>query len=104
VVSYWLTTVAVPVIKAAKLAPPDVIGYVTFPAWVLKTPVLSSMANFFGTIPDFWLNLIVFIVIAILITAVGSLLYTFIAQFIGPPRYTEFDAPPTGLKGKTSKR
>ncbi len=43
-------------------------------------------------------------VVTIVLAAVGSLIYTAVAQFVGPPRYSELDVPPAPHKTKVYKR
>ena len=86
------------------MVPYQLLGHVNFPVWVFRTPVLSSIAIFIRSINNLWLGVIVFVVILVLISGISSVIYVSVLQVIGPPRYTEKDAPPTGYKPKVYKR
>ena len=104
VISYVMMVIFTPVIKATNLVPNELLGYVKFPAWVLKSPILSDVTFFIGGINDLWFKLIAFFVILLLLTTIFSLLYTMVFQLVGPPRYTDKDAPPSKYKAKEYKR
>jgi hypothetical protein len=103
-ITYGLTALATPPIADTGLVPLSLLGYVNFPAWVFRTPGLSDVAIFIRGINNLWLGLILFLIILILITGIASLIYVSVLQVIGPPRYSEKDAPPTGYKAKAYKR
>ena len=104
VISYALMVILTPAIVATGLVPYALLGYVKFPEWVLRTPILSDIALFIGGINDLGLKLIAFFVILLLVAAIFSLLYSLVSQVIGPPRYSDKDAPPSTHKGKIYKR
>ena len=104
VASFGLTLVFSPLISASGLAPMELLGYIKFPLWMYKWGVSADIANFFGGIKDLGLNLIVFFVILIIISGIASLIYVAVMQVIGPPRYSEKDAPPSAYKPKVYKR
>jgi hypothetical protein len=103
-ISYGLMIILTPVIKATNLVPYELLGQVKFPAWAVKAPVLSDLTFFIGGINDLWLKVIAFVVILLLLTTISSLIYTMIFQLIGPPRYTDKDAPPAKYKAKVYRR
>jgi hypothetical protein len=104
VISYALTAIFTPLIVATDLVPLELLGHVKFPEWAVKTPILSDITYFIGGINDLGLKLIAFFFILLLLTAIFSLLYSMVFQLIGPPRYTDKDAPPSTHKGKVYKR
>ena len=104
VISYALMVIFIPAIIATNLVPYELLGYVRFPEWVLRAPILSNIAFYIGGINGLWLKLIAFFVILLLLTALFSLLYTMVSQLIGPPRYSDKDAPPPKYKAKVYKR
>jgi hypothetical protein len=103
-ITYGLMLILNPVIIATGLVPPELLAKAKFPDWFAKTIVFKDIASFFGSIDALWLKLVVFFVLLLLLTAISSLIYTMIYQLVGPPRYTERDAPPTGEKVKAYKR
>ena len=104
VISYALTAILTPLIVATDLVPLELLGHVKFPEWAVKTPILSDITFFISGINGLWLKLIAFFVILLLLTALFSLLYTMVSQLIGPPRYSDKDAPPPKYKAKVYKR
>jgi hypothetical protein len=103
-ITFGLTILSMPKLLATGLVPYQLLGRVNFPVWVYRTPFLSSVAFFIRSINNLWLGLIVFVIILVIITGISSLIYVAVLQVIGPPRYTELDAPPTGYKPKVYKR
>jgi len=103
-ITFGLTVLATPPIAATNLVPLSLLGYVNFPAWVFRTPGLSDVAIFIRGINNLWLGLILFFIILILISGIASLIYVAVLQVIGPPRYSEKDAPPSKYKAKPYKR
>ncbi|MGD0877299.1 MAG: hypothetical protein ABSA01_04015 [Anaerolineales bacterium] len=103
-ISLGLTILSIPKLIATGLVPYQLLGRVTFPIWVIRTPFLNSIAFFIRSIDNLWLGLLAFVVILVLISGVSSIIYVSVLQVIGPPRYTELDAPPTGYKPKPYKR
>jgi hypothetical protein len=103
-ITYGLTVLAIPPIVATGLVPLQLLGYVNFNDWVFKVRGLSDIAVFIRGINNLWLGLILFFIILILLTGIASLIYTAVLQVIGPPRYSEKDAPPSKYKAKPYKR
>ena len=103
-ITFGLTILSIPRVVATGLVPIEFLGRVNFPVWVYRTPVLREVAIFIHSINNLWLDLLVFFIILLLITGIASLIYVSVLQVIGPPRYTELDAPPTGYKPKLYKR
>jgi hypothetical protein len=104
VVTFGLTWFLTPVISATGYIPLDLLGYVKFPDWTYRAPVLGIITSFIGGIKDLWLNILVFIVILIVLIGIFSLAYTIVMQVMSPPRYSEIDAPPSRYKAKKYTR
>jgi amino acid transporter len=103
-VTFALTAIAVPPLLATGYVPNQLVGHINFPAWVARVPVLRDIAHFIWSFNNLGLGILVFIAILVLLTGIFSLIYVAILQYIGPPRYTETDAPPSKHKGKVYKR
>jgi len=103
-VSFALTTIVVPLLVATGYVPLGLLGYVHFPRWIFRLPLLGSLATFIGSITNLAVGLIVFFVIMLLLTGIFMLVYVWILQVIGPPRYSEVDAPSSKHKAKVYKR
>jgi hypothetical protein len=103
-ITYGLTALATPPLAATGLVPMSLLGRINFSAWVFQTRGLSEAASFIRGIDNLWLGVLVYFIILILLTGIASLVYVSVLQVIGPPRYSEKDAPPTGEKAKAYKR
>ena len=103
-ITFELTLLSIPPLVVTGLVPFQLLGQVNFPAWVFKAPGLSDVANFIRGIDNLWLGVILFFIILLLLTGISSLIYVSVLQVIGPPRYSEIDAPPTSYKAKVYKR
>ena len=103
-VTCGLTVLFTPMLAATNLAPLELMGYIRFPEWAYRWPITADIANFIGSINNLGLDLVVFVAILVLIIGIASLIYVAVLQFIGPPRYTELDAPPSGYKPKKYTR
>ena len=103
-VTFGLTLFAIPPVLATGLVPFQLMGHVNFPAWVFRVGVLSDIAIFVRGINNLWLGVFLFFVILILVSGFSSLIYVSVLQVIGPPRYSEKDAPPSTYKAKPYKR
>ena len=103
-ITFGLTVLSMAPLVATGLIPTQLLGYVNFPAWVFRTPGLSDVAIFIRGINNLWLGVILFFIILLLLTGISSLIYVSVLQVIGPPRYSEIDAPPTSYKAKVYKR
>lgn len=82
--------------------PRGLLGFVEFPAWVWKYHVTTNILNPIASYPNFYAILVFTIVILILLSGIFSVLYAFIYRLVGPPQYSEVDAPP--LKGRNIKK
>jgi hypothetical protein len=103
-VTFGLTALATPPIAATNMVPISLLGHINFSAWVFRTPGLSEVASFLRGIDNLWLDVMVFFIILILLMGIASLVYVSVLQVIGPPRYSEKDAPPSKYKAKPYKR
>jgi hypothetical protein len=103
-ITFGLTVLSLPQLVATGLIPIQLEGFVNFPDWVFKVRGLSDIAIFIRGIDNLWLGIIVFFIILILLTGIASLIYVSVLQVIGPPRYSEKDAPPPKYNAKPYKR
>jgi hypothetical protein len=103
-ITFGLTQLSMPPLIATGLVPLQLEGFVNFPAWVFNVNGLSDVAVFIRSIDNLWLGLIVFFIILLLLSGISSLIYVSVLQVIGPPRYSEKDAPPSTHKAKPYKR
>jgi hypothetical protein len=104
ILSYIISHALLQEAKRLNLVPPGLLGYIHFPSWVVGVPVLDFLARFFSSLKDLGGNIIFFVVVLFILTGLVSLIWSMIYQVIGPPRYTEVDAPPSRVKAKEYKR
>ncbi len=94
VMSYALAALTVGLLGRNGMIPPGLMGYVHFPDWVMNTPTLNVLARFIGSLNNLYAMLIFFFVFVIILAGIFITLYMSLFRFVGPPRYTPFDAPP----------
>jgi hypothetical protein len=102
--SYGLMLVFVPLIVATGKVPYQLVRPVHFPDWVFKAQIVAGIASSISSINNLWVKIIIFFVTLLIVTGVASLLYSMIYSVVGPPRYSEMDAPPPKYKGKKYTR
>lgn len=90
--------------KNAWPIPRGLLGYVHFPEWVWKAPVLPFLARPIASFPNLWAVLIAFISMLVLISGVFTTVYAIIRRIIGPSRFSAVDAPPARYTPKSYKR
>ncbi|MGB8215149.1 MAG: hypothetical protein WCE68_16490 [Anaerolineales bacterium] len=103
-ITFGLTYIFTPVIAATGYPPVELLRPVTFPDWVNGSRIFGGVTSFISGIDNLWLGLIVFVIGLIVLTGLGSVIYTAVLQLIGPPRYSETDAPPSRYKAKVYRR
>jgi quinol-cytochrome oxidoreductase complex cytochrome b subunit len=74
--------------------PIGLLGFIRFPAWVWKVPILAEIFNPLATFRNAYAILVFTIVFLILSSGVLSLLYSILYRIVGPPVLSPVDAPP----------
>lgn len=74
--------------------PRGLLGFVKFPDWVWKVPVLNNILHPIATYRNFYAILVFTIVFVILLSGILSVFYTIMYRIVGPPTLTPVDAPP----------
>lgn len=82
--------------------PYGLLGFVKFPDWVWKVPVLNNILRPISTFHNFYAILFFTAVFLILISGVLSLFYSIMYRVVGPPVLSPVDAPP--IKNKRVKK
>lgn len=82
--------------------PPYFLGFVKFPDWVWKFKVTAYLAGPISTFPNLLAVLAITIVLVIAFSGIFSFLYSLLYKVVGPPRYTELDAP--AVKGRRVRK
>jgi peptidoglycan/LPS O-acetylase OafA/YrhL len=84
--------------------PTELLGYIQFPDWVWKIPILARIVAPIASYNNLKAVLVFFVVVLVLLIGVYSTLYAIIYRIVGPPRYSAVDAPPPKYKPKKYKR
>jgi hypothetical protein len=82
--------------------PRSLLGFVEFPKWVWKYHVTTNLLSPIANYPNFYAILVFTLVILILLSGIFSLLYSIMYRLVGPPQYSEVDAPP--VKGRDLRK
>ena len=82
--------------------PKGLLGFVKFPVWVWKIPILENLFYPIATIRNFYAILFFTIVFLILISGILSFLYSILYRIVGPPVLSPVDAPP--IKNRKVKK
>jgi hypothetical protein len=102
--AFGLTALLFPLVVKSGIAPFELLSRIHFPYTFYRVPVISSIVIFLGNIQYPWIKLIVFFLLLVLLTGIFTLSYTIIYQWIGPPRYSKIDVPPSSHKPKKYTR
>jgi hypothetical protein len=102
--SFLIMRMISPSVIATGLVPHQLLGRIYFPAWVFKLAFSASIASFIHSLENPLLNLILFFVVLLFLSGITSFIYVLIYKVIGPPRYTELDAPPSKHKPMVYRR
>jgi hypothetical protein len=82
--------------------PAGILGFIRFPDWVWKVPLLAGIARPIATYQNLYAVLIFTLVILVFLSGIFSLFYSILYRVIGPPRLTPMDAPP--IKNRKVKK
>ncbi len=104
VISFFIMLAISPAILKSGYVPYQLTGYIHFPDWMFRNQITTTIATFLGSLENVWANLLIFIVVLVVLAGVIWLIYSALYQVMGPPRYTEVDAPPSSYKAKKYTR
>lgn len=82
----------------------ELSGFVRFPDYVYKIPGILVLANYLSSIPYLKALAIFFILLLITFSGIFAVLNAMLYRLVGPPRYTELDAPAPRVKVKRYTR
>jgi len=104
VLSYGIAGLLVQRGIGAQIIPPAWYGYMTFPSWATRLTGLNFVTNFLSGIRGLP-AIIAFTLIAIIVMGgIISVIFGYVYEIFGPPRYGPTDAPPPRVKVKRYKR
>jgi hypothetical protein len=84
--------------------PPGLLGYPVMPEILFRVPGLVGILGWIQSLNNLYAILVGAFVLILVLGTIMSVVYAFIYRLVGPPRYNEFDAPPTGARVRKYKR
>lgn len=84
--------------------PVELLGYPVMPDWLFGVPGLVGALSWIQSQPNLYAYLIATFFMMLVVSGTFSFIYAIMYRFIGPPRYTRLDAPPSNIKVKKYKR
>jgi hypothetical protein len=84
--------------------PASFLGYILFPQWVGRAPVLPFLLSPISHFKNMGAVLVIMLGLIVLLAALFSTVYAMIYRTMGPSHYTAIDAPPSKYKAKHYKR
>ncbi len=84
--------------------PPGLLGRPVMPEILFQVPGLVGILYWIQSLDNLYAVLVGAFAITVLLAGALALGYAFLYRFIGPPRYSEFDAPPPNIKVRKYKR
>jgi hypothetical protein len=82
----------------------ELSDYVRFPEWAYSTPYILILANYISSIPYLKALLMFSVLVLILLSGIFAFLNAILYRVVGPPRYTELDAPAPRVNVKRRSR
>jgi hypothetical protein len=84
--------------------PASFLGYVQFPQWVWRAPVLPLLVSPIANFRNLGAVAVVTVALIVALAGIFSTVYAITYRFMGPSHYTPIDAPPAKYKPKHYKR
>lgn len=84
--------------------PPSLLGYPVMPPLLFKVPGLVGILGWIQNLNNLYAILVGTAVLTLLLGGLIALGYAVVYRMVGPSRFTELDAPPTGVKVRKYKR
>jgi len=84
--------------------PEGLLGLPIMPSLLFRVPGLVKLLIWIESLNNLYAILAGAFTLTIFLGGVLALLYAFAYRLVGPPRYTELDAPPPNVKTKRYKR
>ena len=79
-------------------------GYIHFSAVFYQIPLVKIVANYLSSIPDFKALVLFFIIFLMLFSSLFAFINAVLFRLMGPPRYSDLDAPAPRIKTKKYTR
>lgn len=104
VLSYGIALLLVQRGIGAQIIPPAWYGYMTFPAYLSRLSGINLIINFLSGIRALPAILTWTVVTMVVTGGIISVIFGYIYEVFGPPKYGPTDAPPPRIKVKRYKR
>jgi hypothetical protein len=104
VLSYGVALLLVERGVGAQVIPPAWYGYMTFPAYLSRLSGINLIVNFLSGIRGLPAILAFTVITMTVIGGIISVIFGYIYEIFGPPKYGPTDAPPPRIKVKRYKR
>jgi hypothetical protein len=104
VLSYGIALLLVQRGIGTQIIPPAWYGYMTFPAYLSRLSGINLIINFLSGIRGLPAIIALTVVTMIVIGGIISVIFGYIYEVFGPPKYGPTDAPPPRIKVKRYKR
>jgi hypothetical protein len=104
VLSYGIALLLVQRGIGAQIIPPAWYGYMTFPAYLSRLSGINLIINFLSGIRGLPAILTLTVVTMVVMGGIISVIFGYIYEVFGPPKYGPTDAPPPRIKVKRYKR
>ena len=105
VLSFGISTILIQAAPSMGIQlPVELLGRPLMPEYMFAVPGLVGFFKWLESIDNLYALLLGTFIVAVLLSAVLALIYAFVYRIVGPPRYTELDAPIDNVKVRRYKR
>jgi hypothetical protein len=84
--------------------PASFLGHIQFPQWAWNVTFIRNLISPIANIENLGAVAVITIAFIIILGGIFSTIYAAVYRVVGPPRYTQIDAPPSKYKPKHYKR
>jgi hypothetical protein len=105
VLSFGISTILVQMAPSLGIQlPVELLGRPLMPELMFKVPGLVGILNWIQSLNNIYAILVGMFIVAVILSGVLALVYSFVYRIVGPSRYTDLDAPVQNIKVKRYKR
>ena len=105
ILSYIASSLLIGTGFGSQVIPPAWYGRITFPPLLARlTGPLGDLIRSISSIDHLAANLVMTVVIIVVVGGIMSMIYGYIYEIFGPPKYGPTDEPPPRIKVKRYKR
>jgi hypothetical protein len=105
ILSFGISTILVQTAPSLGIQlPVELLGRPLMPEIMFKVPGLVGILNWIQSLNNIYAILVGMFIVAVILSGVLALVYSFVYRIVGPSRYTDLDAPVQNIKVKRYKR